>query len=610
LRSALRQIEWLIPARNFVDGLVHQDARTDPLVTARHAAFMTSHMSAGLMAFACFPPYLALRGVLTLPEAAAFALLVSPILIAIYLSRTGRFEMANIFSSLVLCALAALIAAKTGGIGSFALAWLFVVPVEAALSGSRRVVCYAVGMSVATISTISSVDGMGLLSTPTGLAASPLFHAAGMIAAAAYAGGLALLDHGLHNFGSELTRSGEARYAMLADNMNDLVTRHGRTGQITYASPAALALIGLTPESLLGQGLFERVHVSDRPAYLSALSQAETNAIATTIEFRLRREGSGNVAFIWVEMRCRPFGAGEARHVVGVLRDISERKAHELETEAAKLEAERANAAKSRFLATMSHELRTPLNAVIGFSEMLMNEASMRLDIDRRREYAELIRDSGHHLLAVVNGVLDMSKIETGNFQLVAEPFALKGLVENCRNMMVLKAESSGITIDMSISGDVAEIVADKRACKQIYLNLMSNALKFTRTGGRVTVGARVERHGVALFVADTGVGIARDDLPRLGEAFFQATSTYDRPFEGTGLGLSVVKGLAQLHGGRMEVESVPGRGTLVTVRLPLDCEDQASRDCFANFAKVMPIAPRLAQTELIATEELGKKRA
>ena len=148
-----------------MDGLVHQDARTDPLVTARHAAFMTSHMVAGLMAFACFPPYLALRGVLTLPEAAAFGLLVSPILIAIFLSRTGRFETANILSSLVLCALAAVIATKTGGIGSFALAWLFVVPVEAALSGSRRVVCYAVGMSVATIATISCVHGMGLLST-------------------------------------------------------------------------------------------------------------------------------------------------------------------------------------------------------------------------------------------------------------------------------------------------------------------------------------------------------------------------------------------------------------------------------------------------------------
>ena len=210
----------------------------------------------------------------------------------------------------------------------------------------------------------------------------------------------------------------------------------------------------------------------------------------------------------------------------------------------------------------------------------------------------------------MVNGVLDMSKIETGNFQLVVEPFALKDLVENCRSMMVLKAESSGIAIETSMSGESTEIVADKRACKQIYLNLVSNALKFTRAGGRVTVGARIERHGVALFVADTGVGIARDDLPRLGEAFFQAATSYDRPFEGTGLGLSVVKGLAQLHGGRMDVESVPGKGTVVTVRLPLDCENKDSRESFERSAKVMPIAPRFGQPEVIVTEELGKKRA
>ena len=593
-----------------MDGLVHRDARVDPLVAARHAAFMTSHMGAGLMALACFPPYLALRGVLTLPEAGAFALLVAPILVAIYLSRTGRFETANILSSAVLCALAALIAAKTGGIGSFALAWVFVVPVEAALSGSRRVVCAAVAMSVATISTISTIHGMGLLATPTGLAASPLFHAAGMIAAAAYAGGLALLDHSLHHFGSELQRSGEARYAMLADNMNDLVTRHGRAGQVTYASPAALALIGLPADRLLGQGLFERVHVSDRPAYLSALSQAEARALASTIEFRLRREGGPHVTFIWVEMRCRPSGSGEARHVVGVLRDISDRKANELATEAGKLEAERANAAKSRFLATMSHELRTPLNAVIGFSEMLMNESSMRLDAARRREYAELIRDSGHHLLSVVNGVLDMSKIEAGNFELVAEPFAVKALAENCRSMMLLKAEGAGIVLDIAVADDMPEIIADKRACKQILLNLMSNALKFTPAGGRVTVGARLEKGGATLFVVDTGLGIARSDLPRLGEPFFQATSAYDRPYEGTGLGLSVVKGLAQLHGGRMEVESTPGKGTLVSVRLPLDCESEASRLALVPAAKVTPLSPKLIPPDLTITEELGKKRA
>ena len=152
-------------------------------------------------------------------------------------------------------------------------------------------------------------------------------------------------------------------------------------GRSTYASPAALAILGVQPEKLAGQALFERVHVSDRPTYLSILAQAQSEA--TTAEFRLRRETPQGPRFIWVEMRCRPFGDERVRHVVAVMRDISDRKEHELQMEAARAGAETANAAKSRFLATMSHELRTPLNAVIGFSEMLMNESPMQLDAGR-----------------------------------------------------------------------------------------------------------------------------------------------------------------------------------------------------------------------------------
>jgi cell cycle sensor histidine kinase DivJ len=214
------------------------------------------------------------------------------------------------------------------------------------------------------------------------------------------------------------------------------------------------------------------------------------------VEFRVKRPQSGSdsaVEFVWVEMRCRPLdGADEknGREVVGVMRDVSDRKRQEQALEEARAESERADLAKTRFLATMSHELRTPLNAIIGFSEMMMNEEQMRLDAARRREYARLINDSGNHLLAVVNGILDMSKMETGDFEITPEPFAPDKVVANCCDLMALKASDAGLELIVRNAGELPEIVADKRAFRQIMLNLLSNAIKFTSQGGEIWLKA------------------------------------------------------------------------------------------------------------------------
>ena len=259
-------------------------------------------------------------------------------------------------------------------------------------------------------------------------------------------------------------------------------------------------------------------------------------------------------------MRCRPLDrASDApdaeREVVAVLRDISERKAQERAIEIAQAESERANAAKSRFLATMSHELRTPLNAIIGFSDMLSNE-SLVLDAARKNEYAKLINESGRHLLSVVNGILDMSKMETGNFEITPEPFMPAQLIVGCCDLLALKAREAGVEIKTRISGGLPEVVADRRAFNQVLINLISNAIKFTPRGGTVTVGATCEGAKFTMTVEDTGVGIGEDDLPRLGEAFFQARASYDRRHDGSGLGLSIVKGLVRLHGGDLDIQS------------------------------------------------------
>jgi len=570
-------VSFLTPVWNYVDALVHPAAQIDALTAARHRAFIAPRLIGSFAALASFPVYLAFRGVPSLLEVFVFAWLVAPILIAYFLSRTGRYESAHVLSSLSLTGLVAVVAWCTGGIASFAAIWLVVVPLEASLSASRRVVAVASSFALCAAGLLLTLSIANVLPPPALMdGSSGALAAMGIISAALYATGIALGAESLARTSFWLLYAEEDRYRLLARNMTDVISRHGRNGAVLFVSPAAEALFGVHAGALNGHGLFDRVHVADRPAYLTALADAASSGEARSVEFRIRREGQHAGDFVWVEMRCQSLdrtGQDAAeREVVAVLRDVSERKAHERALEIARVEQERASAAKSRFLATMSHELRTPLNAIIGFSEMLTDE-SLVLDPARKLEYAKLINESGHHLLSVVNGILDMSKMETGNFEITPEPFAPGAAIVSCCDLLALKARDADVAIKTRIAHDLPEVVADRRAFNQILINLISNAVKFTPRAGRVTVSAHCEGAKLALVVEDTGVGIGEDDLPRIGEAFFQARASYDRRHDGTGLGLSIVKGLARLHDGEVDIASRLGKGTRVTVRLPLDCE-------------------------------------
>ncbi len=550
----------------------------DPLTATRHRAFIAPRLLGSLIALAALPVYLVMRGVPSALEIAVFAWLVIPIMTAYYLSRTGRYEGAHILSSFSLTGLVFVVAYKTGGISSFAAIWLVVVPLEAALSASRRVVAVASAFALIAAAALLTMQEFGLM-PPSAVADHEGLAAFAIISAALYATALALGAESLARRTFWLLYAEEDRYRLLARNMTDVITRHGRNGAVLFASPAAQTLFGARVEELMSHGLFERVHVADRPAYLSALADA-AHGDQQSVEFRAKRSqarGEAGIEFVWVEMRCRPFeqtaGATGEREVVAVMRDVSDRKSQEQALDAARGESERANAAKTRFLATMSHELRTPLNAIIGFSEMLVNEQQMRLDVAKRQDYARLINDSGNHLLAVVNGILDMSKMETGDFEITPEPFAPAKVIGNCCDILALRAREAGIDLVIRDGSDLPDVVADKRAFKQIMLNLLSNAIKFTNPGGRVVITSRTENGKLILSVEDNGVGIAAADLPSIGNPFFQARSAYDRRHDGTGLGLSIVKGLVSLHGGDMQVRSELGKGTVISIHLPLDCE-------------------------------------
>ncbi len=577
--------QWVVlslvqPFRDYIDGLVHPSVRHDPLAARRHRAFIAPRLWGSLITIAVFPVYLAVRGVPEAIEITIFAWLVMPILAAYYLSRTGQYERAHIISSLSLTSLVFAIAWTTGGIMSFAAIWLVVVPLEAALSMSRRAVSIASGFALAAAGLLLVLTMLGMLpKLETGNPAALM--ALGIISAVLYSAGLSFSAEAMARTSSSRLNAEEERYRLLAHNMTDVITRHARNGAVLFVSPAAEPLFGAGLDHLTGHGLFGRVHVADRPAYLKALSDAAMLGTPQSVEFRVKRasdDARHAVEFVWVEMRCRPLDqelrtAADQREVVAVMRDISDRKSQEQALQIAQAESDRANAAKTHFLATMSHELRTPLNAIIGFSDMLMQEEQMQLNAARRREYAQLINDSGAHLLSVVNGILDMSKMETGDFVITPEPFEPSAVINNCCDILALKVRSAEIDLIVRNAGGMPDVVADKRAFKQILLNLLSNAIKFTNRGGQISVVSRVEGSRFVVSVEDNGIGIASADLPRIGNPFFQAGSAYDRRHDGTGLGLSIVKGLVDLHGGELKVSSELGKGTTISIYLPLDCE-------------------------------------
>jgi two-component system cell cycle sensor histidine kinase PleC len=249
--------------------------------------------------------------------------------------------------------------------------------------------------------------------------------------------------------------------------------------------------------------------------------------------------------------------------------DVTARKRGEVALRHAKEEAEIASRSKTEFLANMSHELRTPLNAIIGFSDILARQLFGPLGQDRYTEYAKDIHDSGQHLLSLINDVLDISKIEVNKIDLAVEPIDVPAAIDSCLRLMRDRATAAGVTIGVKMPDTLPPFVGDDRRVKQILLNLVSNAVKFTPAGGQVEIRVEADDDGFSLVVADTGIGIAKSDIETALRPFGQIDSSLARSYQGTGLGLPLARSMAELHGGRLDIESEPGKGTTVTVRLP-----------------------------------------
>ncbi|WP_341705085.1 ATP-binding protein [Ferrovibrio sp.] len=270
--------------------------------------------------------------------------------------------------------------------------------------------------------------------------------------------------------------------------------------------------------------------------------------------------------------------AGHFIGYIGIGRDVTEEQTQRRRLEemnealaAARDQALRASTSKSSFLAHMSHELRTPLNAVLGFSEVMKEQLLGPLE-DRYRAYAAHIYDSALHLLSLINDVLDLSKIEAGAYELHETGIELAALAGRAIRQVEAEARRAGIAVALDCATGLPQVRADQRAVFQIYLNLLSNAVKYSAAGGQVRVFARLEENGgIAFGVRDTGIGMTADEIDKALQRFGQVENVMTRDRQGTGLGLPLVRELALLHGGSVEIESEPGEGTIVTVRFGAD---------------------------------------
>ena len=316
-----------------------------------------------------------------------------------------------------------------------------------------------------------------------------------------------------------------------------------------------------------------RIHRRDLGRVNHVLQRATIGQNNYEVEFRIHRP-DGEIRFLRCEGRCARDAGGEVTALYGIMQDMTERILYERELKQAKDTAERAYSAKSQFLANMSHELRTPLNAIIGFSEMMHRQLLGPVGTPKYMEYIKGILESGEHLLDMINDILDMSKIEAGKYELGFEEVKIVKTLRLAAHMVESRAGEAGVRLVMSKDTHEDEnltIIADRRACLQVVLNVLSNAVKFTPKGGQVMIECAARKDSIVLKFADTGIGIPANKLASITRPFEQVSSHYTREHDGTGLGLAITKELVEMHGGTLSIESAVGAGTTVIVRLPRD---------------------------------------
>jgi two-component system, cell cycle sensor histidine kinase DivJ len=525
-----------------------------------HQRFFKAALSMPLFAALALPAAVLAGMTIQSAFAALIVLFGAALTLAAFVSQTGRLNF-GLFAA----------AALAGGMFSF------IAPLAGDLTLLSVALLTGAETFIVTRKPVLSIAAAAL-------AVSVCAALGGMASAAAQPASLALLSLSLVHLATLAFRAPhedeqESAAPALAESLMDAAgivrAKLLLTGEICAVEGNSSDAFNIAASLLEGFGLFGRIPVGDRLAYLSALDAVRAGGDRSEALIRLTAAGSEG-AFIHAR-------AVFCRLPKGLLGLSLQRADAPL---AAPQPVTEDSVRADNYLAGVSHELRTPLNAILGFSDILQQEMFGALANERQREYVGLIHQSGAHLLEVVNMILDVSKLDAGAYHIVSEPFDVEDAVSVSAAMVRGQAAEKGVALEFTTDKEAAECVGDRRAVQQILINLLSNAVKFTPKGGSVKLSAAAENGCLVLSVADTGIGMCESDLAKIGQPFFQAQNEYTRAFEGTGLGLSLVRGLVELHGGGLAVESEVGAGTSVIVRLPLNGPAGAGRGQTVNLSE------------------------
>ncbi len=587
---------------------VHRDVR-DEAARARHAMLLIHLMAAAGLAMVILPAVLLFHFTLQQLVPAVLVASAVPLLLAGFLARTGRFLLTAAMALGCAAVAIATLAFATGGLNSPFLFWAMVLPLEAVLLGrNRKAVSYGVLALVATFGLVA------LASTALPQPPSPLSGDHALGSAVSIAG---LVLYGLVVAGGMLNGQLRSGRTTVSDDTGMSSILNHLPGLVTFhdGNSVVCAIHGSDAKRMLkyvgdfsGSGFADHIHVSDRIGFFQAIDELRTGEETRSLIVRMRSRagtaGEDQFRHWSIQLVALRPGGGEFSGFVAQSRDITA----EIELRRSYVrkvgEAEAANEAKSRFLAAVSHELRTPLNAILGFSDILKSGICGNALDEQQAEYVGLIRQSGQHLLSVINSMLDLSKIDAGRYELNLEPFDIREAIDTCEAMLSQQARDNKIVLTTRVAKGHGQLIACRRAVQQVLINLMANAIKFTDENGVVTVDAMDHEGFMRISISDTGIGMSSDDLQKIGAPFVQLQTGNSRRYEGTGLGLSLVKGLIDLHDGRFTIESSPGLGTTVIVDLPLEGPGEANRPAEPQKTADMAFPPRLAPTATRETED------
>ena len=616
--------------------LAQENAEFHASVTAAQSR-KSDHFSAFDLrcALLLFPLFLAMAFYSIFPTASVNALLFTGLSftgISVLLLAAQAFGIRNSLTGLVALSFYSAVLAFTalfaGAENGLVWAMVLALPLEIWLVTRHRAAAVAGGLITVALMATSLTKGINTqLMLPAGVSTTFLFIYVGAILLRVMRLALPVATV-LQNTTSAHTADSDLETALDA-----LVIRLDQDGHIRTLSDRCIEQFGVDRAVLTGTLLLDRVHVADRVQYLAFLNGLKHGnspmKLGGKTEIRLRcveaAQGNKNeqpkIYFNIFEMEGQAKGTAQNEQEAGFLivaRNLAQMQDTQQHIVQQNTTIENLETSRGRLLGAVSHELRTPLNSIIGFSDLLLHDVAGPLQSDKQREYIDLIRKSGNHLLEVVNGILETSRLEAGQYPVQHERFSVQDSVTMCSSMLMPMAEKKGVILCDRIHPDVTDMIADRRAIRQILINLVSNAIKFTDRGGCVTIdvmpdetkrGYAGAERSLVISVSDTGVGLEAHEIERLCQPFTQINNAQTRMQEGSGLGLYLVKGLVSLHQGEMNIHSRKGHGTTVSIRLPQTAQQVVDKTglvagAAANQALSQPMqqADRM-QTNTVSTD-------